>query len=202
VNAYSLRVAVDSVRISRLLDVLVSASNGDYDARVPLEEIDDALLEVEVGVNYLLDELALRHQQNEVQAAQIAAQTTALVEALSTPIIVVWPGVLALPLIGRLDVARATNISSTLLDRVVSDRASHVILDLTGVETIEASTIAALLRMVRAIGLLGAKCIITGLQPNGARQVVELGTDISQLRTVARMSDALARVLAEKQVLR
>jgi rsbT co-antagonist protein RsbR len=202
VNAYSLRVAVDSVRISRLLDVLVSASNGDYDARVPLEEIDDALLEVEVGVNYLLDELALRHQQNEVQAAQIAAQTTALVEALSTPIIVVWPGVLALPLIGRLDLTRAANISSTLLDRVASDRATHVILDLTGVETIEASTIAALLRMVRAIGLLGARCFITGMHPRGARQIVDLGTDIQQLRTLARVSDALARVLTEKHILR
>jgi rsbT co-antagonist protein RsbR len=202
VNAYSLRVAVDSVRISRLLDVLVSASNGDYDARVPLEEIDDALLEVEVGVNYLLDELALRHQQNEVQAAQIAAQTTALVEALSTPIIVVWPGVLALPLIGRLDLARAASISSTLLDRVASDRATHVILDLTGVETVEASTIAALLRMVRAIGLLGARCFITGMHPRGARQIVDLGTDIQQLRTLARVSDALARVLTEKHILR
>jgi rsbT co-antagonist protein RsbR len=202
VNAYSLRVAVDSVRISRLLDVLASASNGDYDARVPLEEIDDALLEVEVGVNYLLDELALRHQQNEVQAAQIAAQTTALVEALSTPIIVVWPGVLALPLIGRLDLARAASISSTLLDRVASDRATHVILDLTGVETIEASTIAALLRMVRAIGLLGARCFITGMHPRGARQIVDLGTDIQQLRTLARVSDALARVLTEKHILR
>jgi rsbT co-antagonist protein RsbR len=195
-------VAIDSDRIERLLEVLAAASNGDYGVRVPLQDIDDLFLEVEVGVNYLLDELILRRDHAEAQAQQITKQTAALVEALSTPIIVVWPGVLALPLIGRLDVARATNISSTLLDRVASDRASHVILDLTGVETIEASTISALLRMVRAIGLLGAKCLITGLQPNGARQIVELSADISQLRTVARMSDALARVLAEKQVLR
>jgi rsbT co-antagonist protein RsbR len=86
----------------------------------------------------------------------------------------VWPGVLALPLIGRLDLARATSISSILLDRVASDRATHVILDLTGVETIEASTVTALLRMVRAIGLLGARCFITGMHPRGARQIVEL----------------------------
>jgi rsbT co-antagonist protein RsbR len=195
-------VAIDSDRIERLLEVLAAASNGDYGVRVPLQDIDDLFLEVEVGVNYLLDELILRRNHSQAQAQQITKQTAALVEALSTPILVVWPGVLALPLIGRLDVARATNISSTLLDRVASDRASHVILDLTGVETIEASTISALLRMVRAIGLLGAKCLITGLQPNGARQIVELSADISQLRTVARMSDALARVLAEKQVLR
>lgn len=195
-------MAIDSDRIERLLEVLAAASNGDYDARVPLEDIDDLFLEVEVGVNYLLDELILRRDQNQAQTDQLTRQTATLVEALSTPIIVVWPGVLALPLIGRLDVARATDITCTLLERVASDRASHVILDLTGVETIEASTIAALLRMVRAIGLLGAKCIITGLLPNGARQIVELGADISQLRTVARVSDALARVLGEKHVLR
>lgn len=195
-------VAVDPARIARLLDVLASASSGDYGARVPLEEIDDAFLEVEVGVNYLLDELALRQEHNASQAAQIATQTEALVEALSTPIIVVWPGVLALPLIGRLDLARAASISSILLDRVASDRATHVILDLTGVETIEAGTIVALLRMVRAIGLLGARCFITGVHPRGARQIVDLGADIHQLRTLARVSDALARVLAEKHLLR
>jgi rsbT co-antagonist protein RsbR len=194
------RIAPD--RIARLLDVLVSASNGDYRARVPLEEIDDGFLEVEVGVNYLLDELALRQEHNKLQASQIAAQTAELVEALSTPIIVVWPGVLALPLVGRLDLARATSISCSLLERVASDRATDVILDLTGVETIETSTIAALLRMVRAIGLLGARCFITGLHPRGARQIVELGVDIHQLRTLARVSDALARVLAEKRVIR
>jgi rsbT co-antagonist protein RsbR len=182
--------------------VLAIATTGDYEVRVPLEDIDDQFLEVEVGVNYLLDELIIKRDQNVAQTEQIAAQTAALVEALSTPIIVVWPGVLALPLIGRLDVARATNISSTLLERVASDRASHVILDLTGVETIEASTIAALLRMVRAIALLGAKCLITGIHPHGARQIVELGADILQLRTLARVSDALACVLVEKHVLR
>jgi rsbT co-antagonist protein RsbR len=195
-------VATDPARIERLLNVLAIATTGDYEARVPLEDIDDEFLEIEVGVNYLLDELILRRDENTAQTEQLAAKTAALVEALSTPIIVMWPGVLALPLIGRLDVARATNISSTLLERVASDRASHVILDLTGVETIEASTIAALLRMVRAIALLGAKCIITGIRPHGARQIVELGADILQLRTLARVSDALAQVLAEKHVLR
>jgi rsbT co-antagonist protein RsbR len=195
-------VAIDPARVERLLEVLASASDGNYDARVPLEEIDDGFLEVEVGVNYLLDELALRQEQNQSQASQIATQTAALVEALSTPIILVWPGVLALPLIGRMDLARATSISVVLLDRVASERASHVILDLTGVETIEASTVTALLRMVRAIGLLGARCFITGMRPEGARQIVALGADTRQLHTLARVSDALARVLAEKHVLR
>jgi rsbT co-antagonist protein RsbR len=189
---------IATARIENILRTLVAASHGDYDVPVPLEEIDDAFLEVEIGVNYLLDELIERREQNEAQRQQIAGQTAELLEALSTPIIVVWPGVLTLPLVGRLDLGRATLINTRLLDRVVSESATHVILDLTGVETIETSTVSALLRMIGAIGLLGARCFVTGIGSRGAQQIVELGADSKQLRSFARVSDALALVLAEK----
>lgn len=195
-------MAIDSARIENILESLVAASHGNYDLHVPLEDVEDPLLDVEVGVNYLLDELALRRDQNEVQRQQIAGQTAALLEALSTPIIVVWPGVLTLPLIGRLDLDRATLINTALLDRVASERATHVILDLTGVETIETSTVSALLRMIGAIGMLGARCFVSGISPRGAQQIVELGADSKQLRTFARVSEALAVVLGQKGILR
>jgi rsbT co-antagonist protein RsbR len=192
-------LTVDARRIENILGALVAASHGDYDVRVPLEDIDDEFLEVELGVNFLLDELILRREQNERQRQQILGQTAALIEALSTPIIVVWPGVLTLPLIGRLDLERATMISNAVLERVVSERATHVILDLTGVETIETSTVAALLRMIGAIRLLGSQCFVTGINSRGAQQIVELGADSKQLRSFARVSDALALVLAQKR---
>lgn len=176
---------------------------------MPLEEHDDEFLEVELGVNYLLEELVAQRDQNEAQRAalveksqQIANQSAALVEALSTPIIAVWPGVLALPLIGRIDSRRATNINITLLDRVAGEGASHVILDLTGVETIETSTVTAILQMVRAIGMLGARCLVTGIHPRAALQLVECSDQTAQIHTFARVSDALARVLADKRSLR
>jgi rsbT co-antagonist protein RsbR len=188
-----------AARFENLLRSLVAAAYGDYELRIPLEEHDDAILEVEIGVNYLLEELAHQRDRNEEQHQQIVGQAAALVEALSTPIIVVWPGVLTLPLIGRLDLERATHITDTLLQRVVTERATHVILDLTGVETIETSTVAALLRMIAAIGLLGAQCYVTGIRSRGAQQIVELGADSKQLRSFARVSDALALALAEKR---
>ncbi|HEY8376583.1 MAG TPA: STAS domain-containing protein [Nannocystis sp.] len=201
-------VPIDESRIERLLQVLVNAAAGNYDVRVELEEHDDPFLEVELGVNYLLDELVERRQQNRAQreeiaahARQLAEQQSELVQALSTPVIVVWPGVLALPIVGRVDDERAATITATLLERVTRERASHVIIDLTGVGTIAAATMPAILRMVRAIGLLGATCLLTGIRPEVARQIVGFGGEESRVRSLAQLSDALALVLAEKRVL-
>jgi rsbT co-antagonist protein RsbR len=198
-------ITIEEARLERLLRVIIAVAGGDYDARVPLEEHDDGFLEAELGVNFLAEELTLRREQNQLQreelvtrAQQIADQQQELLRALSTPVIMVWPGVLALPLIGRIEDERAATITSTLLGRVAVDRASHVILDLTGVDAIAAGTIPGLSRMVRAIGLLGARCLLTGLSPAIAARVVELGTELAHVRCFAQLSDALALVLAEK----
>lgn len=195
-------LTTDASRIENILHTLTAASHGDYDVRVPIEEIDDGFIEVELGINYLLDELVAGRDQHEAQRQQIRGQTAALIEAMSTPIIVVWPGVLTLPLIGRLDLERATSINDALLGRVASERATHVILDLTGVETIETSTVAALLRMIGAIGLLGARCLVTGIGSHGAQQIAALDVRGAQISAFARVSDALALVLAQKRAIR
>lgn len=191
-----------------MLNTVVQVSNGNFSDRIPLDDVDDELLEIEVGFNFMLEELALQHdktqaQQQELlgQAQQLAAQSQALVVALSTPIIMVWPGVLALPLIGHFDRERATMVTATLLDRIASERASHVILDLTGIEDVEDATIAALLSMVRAMKLLGTQCVLTGIHPRSAQQIVTLGVEIGQLQTFARVSDAIAHILTDRGLL-
>lgn len=202
-------VSIEAVRLERLLDVVVAATQGDYDVRVALEEHDDPLLEVEVGINYMLEELAAQRDHNAAQreelltnAQVLAQQQDELVAALSTPIIEVWPGVLALPLIGRIADARATTITTTLLTRVAATRASHVILDLTGVGAIEPGTMPALLRMLRAIELLGATCLWTGVGPDVARQVIAIDGGATPMRAYGRLADALAVVLAAKDTAR
>jgi rsbT co-antagonist protein RsbR len=204
-------LTVESSRIHELLNVLVMAASGDYDVRLRLQENDDGLLDVETGINFLLDELIDRRLENEAQeeelltrARQLARQQDELVQALSTPVIAVWPGVLALPIVGRVDDERAAMITATLLERVASERATHVILDLTGVGAIAGNTMPALLRMVRAIGLLGAACFLTGINPAVAQQIVALGAADSgaPVRALAQLSDALALVLAQKGALR
>ena len=201
-------LTVERSRIDELLNVLVTAASGDYDVRLPLQENDDALLDVETGINYLLDELIDRRLENEAQeeelltrARQLARQRDELVQALSTPVIAVWPGVLALPLVGRIDDERAAAITVALLERVAAARASHVILDLTGVGVLAGGTMPAVLRMVRAIGLLGAECLLTGIRPDVAAQIVGLGGADVHVRALAQLSDALALVLADKGAL-
>jgi rsbT co-antagonist protein RsbR len=201
-------LTISQARLHELLNVLVTAGSGDYDVRVRLEENEDALLDVEIGINYLLDDLIERRDQNEAQeeelltrARLLARQQDELVQALSTPVIVAWPGVLALPLVGRIDDARAATITSVLLERVAAERATHVILDLTGVAAIAEPTMPALLRMVRAIGLLGAQCLLTGIRADVAPQIVACGDADVHVRALAQLSDALALVLAEKGAL-
>nr|WP_276602911.1 STAS domain-containing protein [Nannocystis pusilla] len=211
-NCLAVSVTIEGERVDQLLRIIVAAATGDYELRVPLvEEDDDEFLEVELGVNYLLEELALgkaksdsQRQQLEARAEELAHQQSELVEALSTPVIAVWPGVLALPLVGRIDDERAARITAVLLERVAAERATHVILDLTGVGTIAGNTMPGLLRMVRAIGLLGASCLLTGISPAVAQQIVALGEveGRAPVRALAQLSDALAHVLAQKGALR
>lgn len=188
-------VAVDAERIERLLQSVAAAFNGDFSTPVPLVDEDDDFLEVEVGFNYLLEELALQRQELLEQRQQIEAQAAALVEALSTPIIEIWPGVLALPIIGQVDRDRAAHITQTLLTRVAADRAKYVILDLTGLDIIDTSTMSALLHMIGALGKLGSTCFVTGMRPAAAQQIAMLDIGTTRLRSFARVADALELVL-------
>lgn len=203
-------VTIEGERVEQLLRIIVAAATGDYELRVPLlEEDDDAFLEVELGVNYLLEELTLGKAKSDEQRAKLAAradelarQQTELVQALSTPVIRVWPGVLALPLIGRVDEQRAALISSTLLERVAAERATHVILDLTGVADVSAATLTGMLHLIRAVGLLGAACLLSGVRPQLAQQVMAFDEVRAPVRCSPRLADALALVLREKGALR
>lgn len=192
-------------RVTHILEGMAAATRGEYDVRVPLSERDDALVEVEVAVNMLIDELVLSKSENETQQQEIEAQALrlmerdrALVRALSTPLITVWPGVIALPLIGKIDEERQSTISEMLLARVTNDGATHVILDVTGVSEADASMVNALVSTARAVGLLGAHTIITGVTSAVAQAMVDLDLHVD-IPTMARLSDALAWVFKDKQ---
>lgn len=200
-------IQVSHERLEQVLNVLSEATLGNYEARVafPEEASEDSFLELEVAANMLLDELRQIRQRNldqteELQrkSEQIRQQQAELVRVLSTPIVVVAPGVLALPIIGTLEAERAQSITEAILERVVSERASHVILDLTGAGDIAAGTAASLLRMVHAVRLLGSRCIITGVSPQMAQTLVALHFDASQVVTLPLLADALALVLSQR----
>jgi rsbT co-antagonist protein RsbR len=114
---------------------------------------------------------------------------------LSTPVVKLWDGILALPMIGTLDSARTQVVMETLLQRVVETGAQIAILDITGVPTVDTLVAQHLLKTVTALRLMGAECIISGVRPQIAQTIVHLGVDLQGVTTKANLADALALAL-------
>ena len=114
---------------------------------------------------------------------------------LSTPVVKLWDGILALPMIGTLDSARTQVVMETLLQKVVETGAQIAILDITGVPTVDTLVAQHLLKTVTALRLMGAECIISGVRPQIAQTIVHLGVDLQGVTTKANLADALALAL-------
>lgn len=158
--------------------------------KFPLIGEDGALAAICGIINDVSERRQAERARAELQARVIAAQQALLVE-LSSPLIPLADGVLALPIIGTVDAARAEQIVATLLAGVAEQRARTVILDITGVRTIDADVAAALLRAARAVRLLGAEPVLTGVTPDVARTLVELGVDMGGLTTLASLRSGI-----------
>ena len=115
---------------------------------------------------------------------------------LSTPVVMLWDGILALPMIGTLDSARTQVAMETLLQRIVDTGAEIAILDITGVPTVDTLTAQHLLKTVTAARLMGAECIISGIRPQIAQTIVHLGVDLGDVVTKATLADAFKVALA------
>jgi rsbT co-antagonist protein RsbR len=114
---------------------------------------------------------------------------------LSTPVVKLWDGVLAAPMIGTLDSARTQMVMETLLQRIVDTGAEIAIIDITGVPTVDTLVAQHLLKTVTAIRLMGAEGIISGIRPQIAQTIVHLGIDLQGITTKASLADALALAL-------
>jgi rsbT co-antagonist protein RsbR len=130
------------------------------------------------------DELILRQQQEMLE--------------LSTPVVELWQGILALPLIGTLDSARTQIVMQNLLEAVVAKEANLAIIDITGVPTVDTLVAQHLLKTVAAARLMGAECIISGIRPQIAQTIIHLGVDLSGVITKASLADAF-RVALQKR---
>jgi rsbT co-antagonist protein RsbR len=144
----------------------------------------------------LLDKLGL-HTIRSFQKTReevIARQQEELLE-LSTPVVKLWEGVLALPMIGTLDSARTQVVMESLLQRIVETGSEIAIIDITGVPTVDTLVAQHLLKTVTAIRLMGADCIISGIRPQIAQTIVHLGVDLQGVITKATLADALSLAL-------
>jgi rsbT co-antagonist protein RsbR len=147
----------------------------------------------------VLDALGLHTTEVFQQARErlIARQQEELIE-LSTPVVQLWDGVLALPLIGTLDSERTQVVMESLLERLVATGSSIAVIDITGVPTVDTLVAQHLLKTVAAAQLMGADCIISGIRPQIAQTIVHLGIDLSSVATKASLADAFALALKRR----
>jgi rsbT co-antagonist protein RsbR len=167
--------------------------------RRAFEGEDESMLFADVWeLSKLIDRLGLHTTEIHQQAREeiIRRQGEEMLE-LSTPVIQLWDGILALPIIGTLDSARTQIVMEALLQQVVATRSPIAILDITGVPTVDTLTAQHLLKTVAATRLMGAECIISGIRPQIAQTIVHLGVELSGVITKASLSDAF-RLALEK----
>jgi len=144
----------------------------------------------------ILDKLALFTTEVSQKSREevINRQQQELLE-LSTPVVELWTGILALPLIGTLDSARTQVVMESLLQAIVRTGAALAIIDITGVPTVDTLVAQHLLKTVAAARLMGADCIISGIRPQIAQTIVHLGVDLSAVSTKATLADAFTLAL-------
>jgi rsbT co-antagonist protein RsbR len=148
-----------------------------------------------------LDRLALYTFEmfQKTREEVISRQQQELLE-LSTPVVALWEGILALPLIGTLDSARTQVVMESLLQAIVRTGASLAIIDITGVPTVDTLVAQHLLKTVAAARLMGADCIISGIRPQIAQTIVHLGVNLSDVTTKATLADAFTLALRRLKI--
>lgn len=144
----------------------------------------------------LLDSLALLTTEAFISTREelISRQQMELME-LSTPVVKLWDGILALPIIGTLDSSRTQVVMENLLNSIVTTNSKYAIIDITGVPTVDTLVAQHLLKTITAARLMGAECIISGVRPQIAQTIVHLGINLQDVITKAKLSDALALAL-------
>ncbi|MGY0005636.1 STAS domain-containing protein [Micromonospora sp. I033] len=149
-----------------------------------------------VAFSGLVDQMGLFTFETFVRAREglIADQAEQLLE-LSTPVVKLWEGVVAVPLVGTLDSARAQVVMERLLQTLVDTGSPYAIIDITGVPAVDTQVAQHILKTVVAARLMGADCIISGIRPQIAQTIVALGIEFGDIATKASLADALRHVL-------
>ena len=130
-------------------------------------------------------------KDQERSATQLIEEQRATINELQTPVIEVWDGILALPIVGSVDTARAQDMNERLLDRIVQTRSEIVILDITAVPVVDTAVAKHLLETVSSARLLGAEVLIVGLSSKTAMTLVHLGLDLGGVITRTTLAKGL-----------
>lgn len=198
-------------RILQIEEVLASIASGSNDERLDIKFEDD-LTGVEAAINILIDDLTYELQQSKNMQVELEAKLSEITEQqktimqqqddlleLSSPVSKVWDNILMLPVIGTLDSQRAQVMMENLLQKIVDTGCTMAILDITGVPTVDTQVANHLLKTTTSARLLGADCIISGISPAIAQTIVQLGIDLSVIRTKATLQDAMIYAIKQNK---
>ena len=189
--------AAQGFKTSETATFVLSLKQPVFEAiRKELSGSTEALFNELWNATQLIDKLALITTDAFLASREqlIIRQQQEMME-LSTPVVKLWEGILALPIIGTLDSARTQVIMENLLGAIVQTNSRVAIIDITGVPTVDTLVAQHLIKTVTAARLMGAECIISGVRPQIAQTIVHLGIDLGQITTKAKLSDAFALAL-------
>lgn len=203
-------ISIEEARLERLINAISLASMGEIDLAMKQLVIveQDTFGFVEGTMCAFLDELATTVREKDAALAALAeskrevdeqlqtiGQQQSAIRDLSVPIIDVWDGILTIPLIGILDAARAAEMTQRLLLRIVDSDVQWVLLDLTGVAIVDTSAAEHLMKLARAVRLLGASCILTGISGQVAQTLIALGISLEELSPMRSLREGLRHCL-------
>ncbi len=208
-------VRITHERLQNVIEALSYASVDEFDACLALLESnmeEDTFTELETAFMIFVKELRaakgaltealIKHEtanrELEAKLETIERQQAAIRE-LSTPIIEVWAGVLCLPVVGIVDSQRSAEMTETLLEMIVAKQARTAIVDITGIDVMDTKTADHFIKMAKAVRLLGADCILSGINPGIAQTLTHIGVDLTGVRTMRNLRDALQFHLRETQ---
>lgn len=196
-------------RLERAREVLDKIAKGNLNVSIEVEDFTDPLAPLEIGINFLINDLRETFESNQVKTRLLLEQRRdleskletierqgKLIRMLSTPIMEVWSGVLVLTIVGEVDAVRAADIMSSLLARIHQTHKEWVIIDVTGMEGMDAGTAGYLTEMTKAVSLLGTRAVLTGIQPGVAQALVESGSDFGELIIRKDLKDGLELCLS------
>lgn len=170
-----------------LLVVLKTTETSIQDARRMAERLQEETRQRDEALRELHEKIAVIEEQRRA------------IRVMSSPIVQLWEGVLAVPLVGAVDGDRTARLMERLLEAIIAGKARCAILDVTGVDAVDVETADNLLRIVRAAQLLGAHAVLSGIGPAVAQTIVDLGLDLAGVRTFANLQEALKACVAAAQ---
>ena len=196
-------------RLQKIESILEKVADGDFYQKIDVGSENDSLSNLEIGINFMLLDLQAMEAKNKERERELLAKAEEIEEKLrtiqeqgqvikdlSTPVLEVWEHILVLPVIGIVDTDRCMAIMNSLLSSIVDKQSKCVIIDITGVEIVDTRTADFFLKLSRSASLLGAHCILTGLQPAVAQTLVEIGTNLTELQTLRTLKDGLKASLS------